>query len=217
MKKYKYVFWDLDGTLSDSAPGIVNSIVYALEHMGTDIGDREKLKKFVGPPLAESFENYYGYTPEQIDTAVKFFREYYQANGINENKMFEGTEELLIKLVGAGYINVVATSKPEPFARTILHRYGIDKYFLYIAGSTIDEARTKKAEVIAYALETCGITDKSQVVMVGDRAHDCIGAKLNGLDCIGVLYGYGERQELEDAGVVAIAKDIDELGKLFLD
>ena len=217
MNKYKYVFWDLDGTISDSAPGIVNSVSYALEHMGTEITDSRILKKFIGPPLAESFNEYFGYSPEQVETAVKYFREYYKAKGINENEMYAGIEKLLIKLRDAGYICVVATSKPEPFARTILQRYGIDRYFLYIAGSSIDEiTRTKKDEVIAYALETCKITDKSQVVMVGDRSHDVVGATKNGLDCIGVLYGYGDRQELEGAGVTAIAADLNELASILI-
>ncbi|PKM71932.1 MAG: phosphoglycolate phosphatase [Firmicutes bacterium HGW-Firmicutes-16] len=216
MKKYKYIFWDLDGTISDSGEGIINSVSYALEHMGTPVPGNEILRKFVGPPLAESFEKYFGYSDEKTDEAVIFFREYYQSKGIDENHIYAGIAELLQKLTDAGYICVVATAKPEPLARTILKRYGIDKLFLYIAGSTFDDTRTKKEAVIAYALETCGITDKSQVIMVGDRAHDCIGAKVNGLDCIGVLYGYGEREELEEAGVIAIAADIDELTGLLL-
>lgn len=216
MKKYKYVFWDLDGTISDSASGIANSVSYALEKMGTAIPSKETLKKFVGPPLAESFGLYVGYTPEQVDAAVNYFREYYEKNGITENEMYSGIEELLIKLRDVGYISVLATSKPEPYAKAILKRYGIDSYFHYIAGSTIDETRTKKAEVIAYALETCNISDKSQVVMVGDRMHDVVGAKKNGLDCIGVLYGYGDRPELEEAGVIAIAADLNELAGLLI-
>ncbi len=216
MKKYKYIFWDLDGTISDSASGIANSISYAIEKMGTEIPSKETLKKFVGPPLAESLSMYLGYSPEQIEAAIKYFREYYEKKGIEENEMYCGIEELLIKLRDAGYSCVLATSKPEPFARTILKRYGIDSYFLYIAGSTIDETRTKKAEVIAYALETCKITDKSQVVMIGDRSHDVIGAKENGLDCIGVLYGYGDRPELEEAGALAIAADLSELASILI-
>ncbi|MFB0921750.1 MAG: HAD hydrolase-like protein [Oscillospiraceae bacterium] len=216
MKKYKYIFWDLDGTISDSGQGIFNSVAYAVEHMGTELPSQKTLRKFVGPPLTESFGKYCGYTPEKADKAVAFFREYYQSKGINENAMYAGMDELLKKLINAGYICVVATAKPESLARTILQRYGIDKYFLYIAGASFDSSRARKEQVIAYALETCGITDKSKVVMVGDRAHDCVGAKINGLDCIGVLYGYGEREELEETGVIAIAKDIDELADIFL-
>ncbi len=216
MKKYKYVFWDLDGTISDSALGILNSVTYALEQMGTELPSKEILKKFIGPPLVESFSAYMGYTPEEVMTAAKHFREYYARKGIDENAMYPGIEDLLIKLRDAGFVSVLATSKPEPFARIILQRYGIDKYFLYIAGSTIEETRTKKDEVIAYALESCNITDKSQVVMIGDRMHDVIGAKKNGLDCIGVLYGYGGREELVEAGVIAVAENLDELADILI-
>ncbi|NCB74766.1 MAG: HAD family hydrolase [Clostridia bacterium] len=217
MNKYKYVFWDLDGTISDSALGIINSVSYALEQMGTELPSGETLRKFIGPPLAESFAAYVGYTPEQVEAVVKHFRDFYSRKGIDQNEMYPGIEELLIKLRDAGFISVLATSKPEPFAKIILQRYGIDKYFFYIAGSNIDETRTKKDEVIAYALESCQITDKSQVVMIGDRMHDVLGAKKNGLDCIGVLYGYGDRQELIDAGVIAVAADLSELADILID
>lgn len=216
MRKYKYVFWDLDGTISDSAYGIINSVTYALEHMGTVVPDIDKLRKFVGPPLSESFSLYVGDSKERVDAAVNFFREYYDTTGILENEMYAGIEEFLIKLRDAGYISVLATSKLEPHAVTILKRYGIDGYFQFIAGSTLDESRTKKAEVIAYALDACKITDKTQVIMIGDRSHDVIGAKENGIDCIGVLYGYGDRPELEQAGVIAIAADLHELAGLLI-
>lgn len=216
MNKYKYILWDLDGTISDSAPGIVNSVIYALEHMGTEVGDRDSLTKFVGPPLSESFSRYYGYTPEETDRAVRFFREYYREKGIYENTIYPGLEALLKRLEAAGRVCVVATSKPEVHAKSILSRYGIDRYFLYIAGSPLDDAGTTKDQVISYALRAAGITDKTQTVMVGDRSHDCVGARTNGLDCLGVLYGYGDREELEAAGALALARDVDELGRLLL-
>ena len=216
MKHYKYIFWDLDGTISDSGEGIFKSVTYAVGHMGTELPSAKILRKFVGPPLTESFAKYCGYTPEDADRAVAFFREYYQSKGIYENTMYAGMDELLKNLTDAGYICVVATAKPEPLAREIIARYGIDKYFRYTAGASFDSSRARKEQVIAYALEACEISDKSQVVMVGDRSHDCIGAKQNGLDCIGVLYGYGEREELEETGVIAIAKDISELTDIFL-
>ncbi|MEG1541521.1 MAG: HAD family hydrolase, partial [Oscillospiraceae bacterium] len=208
MKKYDYIFFDLDGTLSNSAPGIINSVLYALEKMNLPVGDRAQLKKFVGPPLSESFSRYYGLTPEEAGLAVKHFREYYQAHGIIENEMYPGIDTLLEKLKAGGKRLVVATSKPEPFAKKILARYGIDGYFDFIAGSTLDETRVRKAEVITYALNACEISDKSRVVMVGDREHDIIGALANGLDTIGVLYGYGDRAELEAAGATYIVENV---------
>jgi phosphoglycolate phosphatase len=216
MNKYDYILFDLDGTLSDSAPGIINSVIYSLNHMRIDESDKKKLTKFVGPPLDESFSMYYGLSPDQTKTAVGFFREYYQDSGILENSMYTGVDNLLKRLRGSGKILIVATSKPEPFAKIILQRYGINSYFSFIAGSTIDEKRTRKAEVISYALESCKIYDRSKAIMVGDRAHDMIGAKENGIDCVGVLYGYGEREELEEAGAAFIAEDIDELARILL-
>ena len=216
MKKYDYIFFDLDGTLSDSAPGIVNAVVYALEKMGTPAGDRARLRKFVGPPLFDSFRDIIGYSQEETDRAVGYFREYYRARGIFENTMYPGMDTLLQKLLAAGRTPVVATSKPEDFARQILERYDIAKYFACICGSTMDEARTKKAEVVAYALETCGSPDPSRVVMVGDRLHDVQGARANGIDCIGVLYGYGSREELVSAGAVTVAADIPALTELLV-
>lgn len=216
MKKYDYIFFDLDGTISDSAPGIVNSVVFALEHMGTPVGDRERLKKFVGPPLFDSFRDTIGYSQEETERAVGYFRSYYQEHGIYENEIYPGIETLLKRLRAAGRTPVVATSKPEPYAREILMRYGIAQDFAYIAGSTMDESRIKKASVIAYALRACGILDRSRVVMVGDRLHDVEGAKENGLDCIGVLYGYGSRSELTAAGATALAENVDGLASLLL-
>ena len=182
MKKYDYIFFDFDGTLSDSAPGIVNSVVCALERMGTPVGDRAALKKYVGPPLFDSFRDFAGYSQTETERAVKYFREYYGEHGINENEMYPG----------------------------------IDTLFAHICGSTMDETRTRKAEVVAYALECCGNPDPARVVMVGDRLHDVAGAKANGLDCIGVLYGYGSRDELVSAGADAIAEDIPALTRLLL-
>lgn len=216
MKKYDYIFFDLDGTISDSAVGIINAAVYAMEQMGTPIGDRERLNKFVGPPLYDLFRDYVGYSQEETERAVKFFRRYYQERGILENTMFPGMDTLLQKLVAAGRKPVLATSKPEPFAKEIITRYGITGYFTFIAGSTMDETRAKKSEVVAYALEACGIEDPSRAVMVGDRFYDVRGAAENGLDCIGVLYGYGTREELETAGAVAVAEDIPALASMLI-
>lgn len=216
MKKYDYIFFDLDGTISDSAPGIVNAVVYALERMGTPVGGRERLKKFVGPPLYDTFRDYIGYSQAETDRAVQFFRRYYRARGILENTMYPGVDTLLQKLVAAGRKPVLATSKPEPFAREIIARYGLSGYFTFIAGSTMDETRAQKSEVVAYALKACGIKDPSRAVMVGDRLYDVRGAAENGLGCIGVLYGYGTREELETAGAVAVAEDLPALANMLI-
>jgi len=216
MKKYDYILFDLDGTLSDSGLGIVNSVVYAMQQLGLEVGDRESLSKFVGPPLNEAFQTLLGLSAEQAKAGVSLYRKYYREKGILENEMYEGIEELLIKLRDAGKILAVATSKPEPFARAIIERYGIDKYFMYVGGCTLEETRSKKEEVIAYVMDCCGITDRSKAVMVGDRFYDVVGARNSGIDCIGVLYGYGERKELEEAGAAAIAASPGELAAILI-
>ena len=205
MNRYEYVFFDLDGTISDSAPGIVNSVSYALQAMGAPVADRETLKQFVGPPLYDSFTEFCGFDGPAAEKAIKYFREYFREKGIKENTMYPGMEALFKTLTGAGKKLVVATSKPEPFAREIITGYGVADYFEYIAGSTLSEERTKKAEVIDYALKTLGIADPSTVVMVGDRRHDVEGAAAEHMDCIGVLYGYGSREELLSAGARHLA------------
>jgi len=214
MKKYKTVLFDLDGTLTDPGEGITNSVAYALKKYNIIVEDRTELYKFIGPPLWESFKMFYGFSKEEAERAVEYYREYYRDIGIWENSVYDGIEELLINLKNNGYKLIVATSKPEVFARQILEHYGLDKHFDYIAGGTLDGTRIKKDEVIAYALETCEIADTSEVIICGDRAFDVIGAKKWGIDSIGVLFGYGSREELEDAGATFVAENVEDIFKI---
>ncbi len=200
------VLFDLDGTLTDSADGIINSFVHALKHYGLPHDDREALRRFVGPPLPYSFSHFCGFSPEKTKEAVAIFREYYKEQGIYENVVYDGVPEMLAALKNAGKTLVVATSKPEEFAKKILARFDLAKYFTVIAGATMDEKRTDKAEVIAYALSLAGITDKTRTVMIGDREHDILGAKKIGIMSLGVLYGYGDLHELQNAGADGIAQ-----------
>lgn len=213
MSKYDVVLFDLDGTLTDPGLGITNSVIHALKKYGIEVEDRTSLYKFIGPPLIDSFEKYYGFSHEEAVRAVDYYREYYKDKGIYENRVYEGVEELLENLSEKGKKIILATSKPELFARQILVHFGLDKYFLFAAGSTMSETRTNKADVIEYALSECGITDKTAVVMVGDREHDIIGANKNGVDSIGVLFGYGSRGELESAGATYIAETVADIEK----
>ena len=213
MSKYNFILFDLDGTLTDPGIGITNSVMHALKKYGIEVTDRTSLYCFIGPPLIDSFEKYYGFTHEEAVKSVDYYREYYKDKGIYENKVYDGIENLLESLYKKGKKIILATSKPELFAREILCHFGLDKYFLFAAGSTMDETRTNKAEVIEYALSECGITDKSAVVMVGDREHDIIGANKNGIDSIGVLFGYGNREELESAGATYIAETVNDIEK----
>ena len=214
MKEYYTYFFDLDGTITDSSLGITNSVMYALKKLGIEEEDRTKLYKFIGPPLTDSFMEYYGFSKEKALTALSLYREYYQEKGILENKVYDGFEEMLKVLKAARKRLVVATSKPEPYARRIIEHFGLSSYFDYVAGMELDGGRGTKAEVIRYALEVCKIKDKSKVLMVGDREHDVFGAREAGIDCLGVLYGFGDREELERAGADYIVETVADIASL---
>lgn len=216
MKKYDVILFDLDGTLTDSSPGIMNSIVYALKKYNISVENTDDLRRFLGPPLHESFRDFYGFDDEKSMEAVGFYREYFSTKGLLENEVYSGIREMLEDLKDNGKKLILATSKPQPFTDRIMEHFDLAKYFEFIAGSNMDGTRSKKAEVIAYALESCGITGKSNVVMVGDREHDIIGAKTVGIDSIGVEYGYGDYDELSDAGATYIVKTVEELKELLI-
>lgn len=213
MRDYHTYFFDLDGTITDSSLGITNSVMYALKKFGIAEHDRRKLYPFIGPPLTVSFREYYGFSEEEALRAVAYYREYYQDKGIFENRVYDGFGEMLGKLKAAGKRLAVATSKPEPYARRIIDYFELSSYFDYVAGMELGGGRGTKAEVIRYALAVCGIGDKDKagVLMVGDREHDVFGAKEAGIDCLGVLYGFGSREELERAGADYIAGSVEEI------
>lgn len=213
---YEYIIFDMDGTLTESGTGIINSVVYALEKHGIKVKNRSKLDKFVGPPLWESFEKYYGFSKEEARKAVEDYREYYIERGMFENVLYDGIEALLQQLQKNRKKILVATSKPEVFAKQILEHFELAPYCSCIAGSTLDGSRVNKNEVIQRALEIASVTDLSKAVMIGDREHDILGAKKTGLDSIGVLYGYGDRLELEQAGADYIAETVKDIGKILL-
>lgn len=208
---YKTVLFDLDGTVTDPGIGITNSIMYALHKFGIEVEDRTSLYPFIGPPLKESYHKYYGFDEAKQEQGVVWYREYYRDKGIFENILYDGMDRLLKQIKDSGRQVVLATSKPEEFADRILKHFGIAQYFDFVAGAAMDDTRTKKTEVIEYALTSCGITDVSTAVMVGDREYDILGAKAFGMDSIGVLYGYGDRQELEAAGATYIAEKVADI------
>ena len=217
--KYKYILFDLDGTITESGPGIVNSVEYALHKLGYEEKDRESLKRFIGPPLTESMMKFYKMTEEQADQGVVYYREYQVKKGIFENSIYDGFIDSIKKLKEAGLTLAVATSKPEKFAKIIADNFDFAKYFACVCGATMDEARINKADVIRYTLDTLGISEeeKKSVLMVGDREHDILGAKANGLDGMGVLYGYGDRKELENAGADYIVNTTNDIADLILE
>lgn len=208
---YQYILFDLDGTLTDPGEGITNSVAYALKKYNIIVEDRRELYKFIGPPLQESFLRFYGFSEEQSLEAVEFYREYFSVKGIFENKVYKGTEETLSALKDKGKHIILATSKPEKFARQILEHFDLMKYFDFVAGATMDGTRSKKDDVIRYAVSNYPVNDLSKAVMIGDREHDILGANNVGMDSIGVLFGYGDNDELTEAGATYIVKEMKDI------
>ncbi|MDE6433297.1 MAG: HAD family hydrolase [Lachnospiraceae bacterium] len=203
---YNHLLFDLDGTITDPGLGITNSVMYSLQKFDINVEDRTSLYKFIGPPLRDSFEMFYGFSGEKSELAVSYYREYFKKQGLYENEVYDGITDLLMQLKEQGKSLIVATSKPESFAIEILKHFNLYDYFDFVAGATMDETRNKKADIIKYALESCNIFEKSSAIMIGDREHDIIGAKENGLDSLGVLFGYGSYDELIKAGATFIAE-----------
>ena len=208
------VLFDLDGTLTDPAEGITRSVQYALRQMGRPVPDREALLPFIGPPLLDSFREFCGMEQVEVEEAVHHYRAYFSRQGIWENRVYPGIPELLCFLKEQGRTLILATSKPAVFAEKILERFELASYFSLLSGSELDGARSRKDEVIAWALERAGLSPE-EAVMVGDRAYDVRGAAACGLPCIGVLYGYGSREELEQAGAVLVVPTVEALTALW--
>src|SRR5690554_7311346 len=196
MKERKHIIFDLDGTLSDPGEGIINSLHHALKSFGIE-GDPQILRTFIGPPLADSFQEHYNFDAEQTAEAIRVYREYFKDHGLFQNVIYPGIPELLHDLTQAGKTLAIATTKPTVYALQILEHFKIDGFFKkeLVIGSYLDGRRTDKAELIATAMELLGGLPQDKV-MIGDRKFDIIGAKANGIDVIGVTYGYGEEEEI---------------------
>lgn len=205
----KYILFDFDGTVFDSAEGITKSVQYALGKMGIR-AELDELMCFAGPPLDEMFALRYGMSEDEAQTAVRFYRERYTPIGWEECTPFAGMHELMYRLRDRGAKIAVATSKPRRFAEQILEKYGMRDAFDLVCGSEFDGTRGQKWEVIEYALQSFGISP-DETIMVGDRKYDVIGAEKCGVDCVGVRFGYAEPGELEAAGAVYVAEDADDL------
>ncbi len=211
-----YILFDLDGTLTDPAEGITNSVAYALAKYGIEVEDKTTLNTFIGPPLSESFRKYFKFSILQSVDAVTKYREYYHDRGIFENRLYDGIPEMLAALKAAGKCVIMATSKPTVFAERIAVHFDFRKYFDIIVGSELDGTRVDKAEVIKEALRQAGNPAPESCIMVGDRLHDVEGAKKNGMRCIGVLYGYGSHDELTEAGADTIVDSVSTLSSVLL-
>ena len=211
LRKTEYVFFDLDGTITEPFNGITKAVEYSLSKYGIKVEDRKELKVFIGPPLKPSYMKYYGFDEEKAIEAVAFYREYYSAGGMYDCELYDGAEKLL-KYMSKKYKLVLATSKPQPFAEKILEKFDLKKYFHYIVGATFDDKVSEKADVIRKALFDLGIS-ADKAVMIGDRKYDILGAKENGLDSIGVLFGFGDLEELTNAGARYIAETVEDVLK----
>lgn len=214
--RWRYLLFDLDGTLTDPMLGITRSVQYALHRFGIEVDDLRTLCRFIGPPLKESFRDFYGMDDEQATRAVALTREYFAPRGIFENRLYEGIPELLTELQAAGCMLAMATSKPEPFARQIAEHFRLADRFTLIGGATMDGTRTAKRDVVRYVLGALDVEDPTAAVMIGDRRYDIEGAAAEGIASIGVLWGYGSREELAAAGAGQIVGTIPELRALLL-
>lgn len=217
---YDYLLFDLDGTLTDPEEGITKCVQYALEHFGIKETDRTKLTGFIGPPLLDSFQEFYGLDKKQALEAVEKYRERFETVGLFENEVYPGIKEMLAALQDEGKVLGVATSKPDVFANRILEHFGLSGYFTVICGASLDhKVRSTKADVIREALQELKITPdeaREKVLMIGDRKHDVIGAREAGIPCIGVEFGYAEPGELKEYGADYIASTVRELQEVFL-
>lgn len=209
---FNYIFFDLDGTLTNPETGITKSVMYALEKYGIK-EDKSNLLRFIGPPLKDSFRDFYGFDDDKCMEAIKYYRERYGTIGLFENEVYCGIIDVLKELKENGRKLYVATSKPTFFSKQIMDRFGLAEYFEYLSGSDLSEKNSDKALVIKAALDYCK-APKDEVLMVGDRKYDIIGAQKNGIKSAGVLYGFGTRKELCGAGADFIFENVNDLKKI---
>ena len=214
MKNFDTLLFDLDGTLTDSTEGILGCLVYAIERMGFEVP--EDTNKFLGPPIRQSFAEFLGMNGEQVDEAVRIFRERYSDTGLFENRVYDGITGMLERLKSGGKRLMVATSKPQVYAVRIFERFGLAQYFEIVGGAELDGSRDYKDQVIEYVLAKAGITDRSSVLMIGDRRQDVLGAHKTGLKCMGILWGFGSMEELTQAGADYIARTPQEAADMLL-
>ena len=213
MPHYDAILFDVDGTLIDSAPGILNTLETVFRDMGVDVTN-VNLRRYIGPPLRKSFAEHFS-DPAKIEEAMERYRVIYHEKGSHEGGAYPGVPEMLRRLKDAGFTLCTATCKPTEVVTPILEEQGIAGYFAFVGGASMDESRDTKTDVIRHVLRQPALQGK-RVLMVGDRSDDMQGAANCGLDAAGVLYGYGSREELERAGADALAASPEELKTLIL-
>ncbi|MEG0261273.1 MAG: HAD family hydrolase [Lysinibacillus sp.] len=208
---FNTILFDLDGTLTDPYPGISQSITYALEKMNAPALDAQTLTTFIGPPLLQSFQEVCGFTEQQAHEALEYYRERFSTKGLYENSVYDGISDLLSSLKNSGKTLAVATSKPTVFAERILNHFQLTQYFDVIVGSNLDGTRNEKNEVIHEVLTQLNIIANESIIMIGDRKHDILGAQKEGIQSIGVLYGYGSFEEIQQAGATYIVEKVEDI------
>lgn len=216
MGRFEHIFFDLDGTLTDPAEGITNSIAYVLDYYKIDYPSKKALERHIGPPLHKTFITEYGFDENSAELAIQKYREYFSDKGIFENRLFDGIPEMLSGLKAKSKKIYLATSKPQYYAKKILEHFDIAKYFDFVSGCELDGTRSQKTEVIEHICENVGLKDLSTSVMVGDRKYDIEGAHHFGMPCIAVLFGYGSMEEFKEAKADYIVESVEELYNLLI-
>ena len=215
IKDYKYIAFDLDGTLTDPEAGLTSGFAYALTKMGISYGEKKSLRRFIGPPLKAEFQSVYSMNDTEAEECVRLFREYFSVYGWWDNRLYEGVAEMLSGLKSRGKILILATSKPEVFAVKILRLFDILKYFDFVGAASLDSSRVEKSKVLGYALESVG-AEPEKSILVGDRMYDAEGASLCGIDSLGVFYGHGSEEEILSAGFTYTAKSVSEISEILV-
>lgn len=208
------ILFDLDGTLIDSQEGIFNGLRHAMERIGMEVPEETVLRKFIGPSIGMTLMELFGFSKEKADEAVKYYREFYRETGLFQCSLYPGIRELVQALVKQGRKVGLATKKPEEFAVKILENLEMTPYFSTICGATMNDRSNGKGEIITRALSALSVTEKYRAVLIGDTFYDCDGAEEAGIDCIGVLYGFGDGFTMREHGAAAIASDASELSRL---
>lgn len=210
-KDYKYIFWDFDGTIMNTYPGIIASLTYAMRFLGMEEKREEVLRTFIGPPLRERIPEVFNVNELQTEVAVEKYREHYEAGGMFMCSPFPGVLDVVETFRKAGYIQVITTSKPEPMCRSILAQKGLTEAFDVIVGASLDGKIDTKREVLEEAFHRLTDAERGEVVLIGDTKYDAIGAREMEIDCIGITYGFGSREELEENQAMAVFDTIEEV------
>lgn len=220
MKKYDVIAFDLDGTLSDPARGLVQGFVYCFKKLGIPYDDEESLRKYIGPSLYDEWQEDFGFTPEEANAAIEVFREYYNIYGWWDNVMYDGIPEMLDSLKRAGKKVVLATSKPLDTAKKVLELFGLTRYFDFIGGA-ISHENDQKWQVLNWSLSEVGVDLRdpdslAKCIMVGDRKYDAEGAQICGIDSMGVLYGHGTEKEMTSSGFTVLVSSVAEISEYLI-